>query len=347
MTLLGNCDNMLPLWATPHFEVTTTPFNVDYIPAQHSRQTTNFVNLARDDTTRQQNLKILFEEIESRYKNFNGPDANCKDFLHLEIVTVLIHFEGSKSTPFPMAEFLQATFENKVTGERRPGPTGFNFSSYIRDWDFNILLPQLIESGLEKSMNAFGKLHGLLYQMMFKDFWFKGIIETPCIFVLSVSTNKTYQAQKVTHPILGRQFQVSGPPSLTDKYFSNMGLEVSYFQPPTALAPLAFYHRYNDLQKRHGSDLAALIAVMETFQRIYRPEIYASNIPAGEIFTPSLNNSNFVQPRIRYDRLERDQKLARHQANIAWNDFLQPHAKQIAKLLECFTSKLPPEGFNI
>ena len=341
MTLLLNGDNALPLSAMPHFEVTKRPFNVDYVPAQHSRQTTNFVNLARDETTRQQNLSILFDEIGSRYKKFNGPDASCEDFLHLEIVTVSTRFEGSTSSPFPIAEFLQAIFENRHTGERRSGPTGFNFSSYIRDYDFNILLPRLLESGLEDSMNTFGTLHGILYQMMFSDFWVKGIIDTPCIFVLSVSANKTYQAQQVTHPVLGRQFQVLGPPSLTDRYFAKMGLEVSYFQPARAQAPLAFYHRHDDLLRRQGSDLAALIAVMETFQRIYRPEIYASRIPAGEVFTPSLNNDNFVPSRIHYDRVERDQKLARQQANLVWNDFLQPHALQIAQLLEGFTSKLP------
>lgn len=342
-----NCVTNLPLSVTPYFEVSKVPFNLDYVPAKHSRQTTNFVNLARDETTRRQNMNILFDEIGRRYKSFNGSGASCEDVLHLDIVTVSTRFKSSTIPSFPIAEFLQATFENRNTGERSPGPTGFNFSSYIRDYDFNILLPRLLEDKTEEGMHTFGQLHGLLYQLMFSDLWSGGVIDTPCIFALSVSANKTYQAQKVTHPILGRQFQVLGPPSLTDKYFAKMGLKVSFFQPAGAQAPLAFYHRPHDLLGRQGSDLAALIAVMETFQRIYRPEIYASRIPAGEVFTPSLNNENFVQSPIRYDRVERDQKLAHHQANLAWNDFLQPHAHQIANLLEGLNSKLPPEGFNV
>lgn len=328
-----------------HFETATTPFDLDYVPALHSRQTTNFVNLARNETNRRENLEILFAEIGHRYDQLNrlNPCADGESTLHLDIVTVLAHFEECASPPFPIAEFLTATFENKQTGDRTPGPTGFNFSSYIRDYDFNSLLPRLLSGDSNGSMKTFGQLHGLLYRMMFRDFWAGGVIDTPCIFAISVSSRNTYQAQAESHRILGRRYRVLGPLSLTDRYFAWMGLEVSYFQPPGAQAPLAFYHRPGDLLERPVPHLAALIAVMETFQRIYRPEIYQSRNPPGEIFTPSLTNDNFVPPPIHYDRVERDQKLGPSQANLAWNEFLQPHAGRLAQLLKAFPLSCPPD----
>lgn len=319
------------------FKITTTPFNLDYAPEVHSRCTTNFVNLAKNEATRKQNLTILFDEIDRRYEALSRSlaDAEHGDRLHLDIITVSAWFDDAAASPFPIAEFLSATYEISHTGERHSGPIGFNFSSYIRDYDFNKLLPELLRSGeLKDNMGAFGQLHGLLFRMMFRDVWpAGGVLDTPCIFALSVSTQNTYQAQETSHQILGQQYKTLGSLSLTDKYFACMGLEVSYFKPPGAQAPLAFYHRPGDLLERPANDLAALIAVMETFQRIYRPEIYAARTAAGDSFTPSLTNADFVPPPIHYDRVERDQKLGPYQANLAWNEFLKPNAEQLAHLL--------------
>ena len=320
------------------FKTCTTPFNLGYVPEPHSRSTTNYVNLARNEFTRKKNLGCLFKEIDHRYESLycSGMIGSNEYLLRLDIVTVFAYFDDSSSPPFPIAEFLSAAFEHRRTGERFSGPMGFNFSSYIRDYDFNILLPSLFKvRGLENKMNTFGQLHGLLFRMMFRDFWAEGgILDTPCIFALSISTNNTYDAQDFTHRILGQHYQKLGPSSLTDKYFGCMGLEVSYFQPPGTQAPLAFYYKHGDLLNRPCRDLVALIAVMETFQRIYRPEIYAACKAANGRFTPSLTNPNFLPPSIHYDRLERDQVLGSLQADLAWNQFLKPNLKRLVQFLD-------------
>ena len=320
------------------FKICTTPFNLSYVPASYSRCTTNYVNLAKNKFTRKQNLGCLLAEIDRRYESLyrSGMIGSNEYLLRLDIVTVFAYFDDASSPPFPIAEFLSSAFEHRRTGERCAGPIGFNFSSYIRDYDFNILLPSLLKvRGLKSKMNTFGQLHGLLFRMMFRDFWAEGgILDIPCIFALSVSTNNTYDAQEFTHRILGQQYQKLGPSSLTDRYFGCMGLEVSYFQPPGTQAPLAFYYKLGDLLNRPGRDLVALVAVMETFQRIYRPEIYAACKAANGRFTSSLTNNNFLPPSIHYDRLERDQILGPLQAKLAWNKFLKPNLKRLVQFLD-------------
>ena len=65
---------------------------------------------------------------------------------------------------------------------------------------------------------------------------------------------------------------------------------------------------------------------METFQRIYRPEIYNANSVAGEIYQPSLKNQDYSLTQIVYDREERGQ-LAAKQGKFAQEHFIKPYKK--------------------
>ena len=72
---------------------------------------------------------------------------------------------------------------------------------------------------------------------------------------------------------------------MTDEYFGKMGLRVRYFMPAGSSAPLAFYFRGDLLNDYSHLQLIGTINTMETFQKIYRPEIYGANVPAAPTST--------------------------------------------------------------
>ncbi len=57
---------------------------------------------------------------------------------------------------------------------------------------------------------------------------------------LSVSSKDVYHRTGNEHPVLGIEYAQEGV-SLTERYFSKMGLQVRYFMPKNSVAPLAFY----------------------------------------------------------------------------------------------------------
>ncbi len=63
---------------------------------------------------------------------------------------------------------------------------------------------------------------------------------------------------------------------------------------------------------------------MDTFQKIYRPEIYNANSTAGKLYQPSLQNQDYSLTRIVYDREERSQ-LAIEQGKFAEEHFIKPY----------------------
>lgn len=67
---------------------------------------------------------------------------------------------------------------------------------------------------------------------------------------------------------------------------------------------------------------------METFQRIYRPEIYNANSAAGRFYQPSLNNKDFSLTQIVYDREERSQ-LAVKQGKYTEEHFIKPYKNML------------------
>src|SRR5690606_23331206 len=124
------------------------------------------------------------------------------------------------------------------------------------------------------------------------------------VICLSVSSSKIYHQTANVHPVLGVEYQ-QDEYSLTDDYFKKMGMKVRYFMPPNSAAPLAFYFSGDLLADYSDLELISSISTMETFQKIYRPEIYNANSAAGKCYQPSLKHQDFSLTRIVYDREER------------------------------------------
>ena len=62
---------------------------------------------------------------------------------------------------------------------------------------------------------------------------------------------------------------------------------------------------------------------METFQKIYRPEIYNSNSTAGQCYQPDLNQQDHSLTKIVYDREDRSQ-LTIQQGNYTEEQLIKP-----------------------
>ena len=102
-----------------------------------------------------------------------------------------------------------------------------------------------------------------------------------------------------------------------------MGLQVRYFMPKNSVAPLAFYFPGDLLSDYTDLELIGTISTMETFQKIYRPEIYNANSAAGQCYQPSLNNQDHSLTKIVYDREERS-RLAIEQGNLRKSNLSSP-----------------------
>ena len=152
----------------------------------------------------------------------------------------------------------------------------------------------------------FGDLHGKLFQHFLDSAAYRERFPTSPVICISVSTSKTYRRTANHHPVLGVEYQQDDY-SLTDEYFGKMGLQVRYFMPPGSVAPLAFYFRGDLLGDYTNLQLIGTISTMETFQKIYRPEIYNANSAAASIYRPSLEQQDFSRTQIAYDRDERSQ----------------------------------------
>lgn len=321
-------------------EILRTPFDSLYQPADGTRLTTNFANLAKDPLGRVDRLARVLGGMGRRAGELLGQADRYA--MTIEIVRVQIRFEGNDGCWFPIAEMLKARLHDRAQDRLLSGPLGCNYSSFVRDYDFNTLLPR-IHSGAAtpQEQRTFGDLHGLLFKLAFRHHHSGGVLDAPAIVAISVGHGHTYRRSGRTHPILGMHYESEGHESLTTRYFARMGLVPSYWMATGSRAPLAIYHERNDLESRAPHELATLVAVMDTFERIYRPEIYCDRMPAGVLYTADLGNTNHDPPPATYDRHERDTVLGQRQAEIAWQDFLAPNAKALARLMAHHRLLLP------
>ncbi|KTR07235.1 putative oxygenase MesX [Curtobacterium luteum] len=315
------------------FSITRTRFDEDYSPSDSSRLTTNFANLARGER-RQENLRNALGMIDGRLNELAGSASATAAVsgatgdryrAELDIVSVSMEFSDDGSDErFPLLEMLDVTIVDQHTGERHRGILGNNFSSYLRDYDFSVLLPSL-----PALPSDFGQLHGVLFQRFLASSAFHDEFDAEPVVCISVSTSQTYRRNGYVHPVLGAEYEHEHS-SLTDDYFGRMGMQVRYFQPAGGAAPLAFYSRgdvtvdYSDLQ------LIGTIATMETFQKIYRPEIYAANTSAGATYRPTLEHTDFTVPPVTYDREERS-RLGVTQGRWTEEHLVTPHRALLAR----------------
>ncbi|MDK7107946.1 putative oxygenase MesX, partial [Enterobacter hormaechei] len=66
---------------------------------------------------------------------------------------------------FPAIEILQTTIVDKKNHERIEGIVGNNFSSYVRDYDFSVLLLEHNKDRARFSLpENFGELHGNIFK---------------------------------------------------------------------------------------------------------------------------------------------------------------------------------------
>ena len=304
-------------------------FDENYQPADSTRLTTNFANLARGEH-REENLRKTLTMINNRFNtlaHWDNPSAD-RYSVEVNIVSVDMDIEGKGET-FPIIEMLQTTIVDHKDNSRIDGMIGNSFSSYVRDYDFSVVLLEHYNKHPNSATPAnFGDLHGKLFQYLLHSETYQANFNKTPVICLSVATSKTYHRTANQHPVLGVEYRQDGcslnKGSLTDEYFSKMGLTVRYFMPVGSVAPLAFYFAGDLVSDYTDLELISAIATMETFQKIYRPEIYNANSPAAQVYQPSLKYQDYSLTQIVYDREERSQ-MAVTQGKFTEEQFIKPY----------------------
>lgn len=307
------------------FTLKSLRFDENYNPSENTRITTNFANLARGEK-RQDNLRNALVMIDKRFNslaNWDNPKGD-RYSVELEIISVelAINAQG-RNDAFPVIEVLKTHIIDHHTQQRIEGIVGNNFSSYVRDYDFSVVLPAHNKNRSEFSTpENYGVLHGNIFKSFVNSAAYKEKFSKSPVICLSVSSKNTYHRTGNHHPVLGDEY-AQNETSLTDDYFAKMGLRARYFMPRNSVAPLAFYFQGDLLHDYSNLELISTISTMETFQKIYRPEIYNANSAAGNVYQPSLTHQDYSLTRIVYDREERSQ-LAVEQGKFTEELFIKP-----------------------
>lgn len=299
-------------------------FDENYQPENSTRLTTNFANLARGEQ-REENLRKTLTMINNRFNALAHCDNPTADrySVDVDIVSVDMDIEGSGNT-FPVIEMLQTTIVDHKDNTRIAGMIGNSFSSYVRDYDFSVVLLEHFKNHPNTPPpEDFGDLHGKLFQYLLNSEAYQAQFNKSPVICLSVSTSKTYHRTANAHPVLGVEYR-QDEYSLTDDYFHKMGLTVRYFMPEGSVAPFAFYFAGDLISDYTDLELISAIATMETFQKIYRPEIYNANSTAAQVYQPSLKYQDYSLTQIVYDREERS-KMAVTQGKFTEEQFIKPY----------------------
>ena len=306
------------------FTIKSSRFDENYNPSENTRITTNFANLARG-SNRQENLRNTLAMINNRFNTLAHWDNPKSDryAVELEIISVEMNIVENGDV-FPAIEILKTYIIDKKTQERTEGIVGNNFSSYVRDYDFSVLLLDHNKDQTTFSIpENFGELHGNIFKHFVNSNEYNDNFRKQPVICLSVSSKDIYHRTGNEHPVLGIEYQPNGS-SLTEMYFNKMGLKVRYFMPKNSVAPLAFYFSGDLLGDYTNHELISTISTMETFQKIYRPEIYNANSAAGQYYQPDLNHQDHSLTKIVYDREERSQ-LAIEQGKFTEEHFIKPN----------------------
>ena len=319
------------------FNIKSVSLDENYHPSTNTRITTNFANLARGEY-RKANLRNALNMINNRFNALAHWDNTKGEryAVELEIVSVEIGIEDGGES-FPSIEILKTNIVDHKTNKRIEGIVGNNFSSYVRDYDFSVLLQEHNKGKPQFSIpDDFGVLHGKLFQSFVNSDTYKQNFKKPPVICLSVSDNKTYNRTENQHPVLGVEYEPNES-SLTEQYFKKMDLQVRYFMPPNSAAPLALFFFGDLLNDYSNLELISTISTMETFQKIYRPEIYNANATAGKSYKPNLKNLDHSLTQIVYDREERG-KLANEQGKFAQEHFIKPYQRVLEQFSTSYLS---------
>ncbi|KKY88530.1 DUF1852 domain-containing protein [Leclercia sp. UBA5958] len=306
------------------FTIKSSRFDENYNPSENTRITTNFANLARGDN-RRENLRNTLVMMNNRFNTLAHWDNPKGDrySIELDIISVEMNL-GPNGESFPAIEVLRTWILDHKTHERTEGIVGNNFSSYVRDYDFSVVL---LDHNKDKPgfsiPDNFGDLHGNIFKHFIHSDAYKAHFKKAPVICLSVSSKDIYHRTGNEHPVLGHEYAQNGV-SLTEQYFNKMGLQVRYFMPKNSVAPLAFYFTGDLLRDYTNPELIGTISTMETFQKIYRPEIYNANSAAGQLYQPSLTHQDHSLTKIVYDREERSQ-LAIEQGKFTEEHFIKPY----------------------
>ncbi|WP_413676894.1 DUF1852 domain-containing protein [Pantoea dispersa] len=308
------------------FSIKSTRFDENYNPSKDTRITTNFANLARG-SNREENLRNALIMMNNRFNslaNWDNPKGD-RYAIELDIISVEMNLgAGGEGKSFPAIEILRTNIVDKKTSERIEGITGNNFSSYVRDYDFSVLLSEHNKDRSGFSIpDDFGVLHGNIFRHFVNSETYKANFRKAPVICLSVSSKNIYRRTGNQHPVLGIEYQ-QNESSLTDLYFAKMGLRARYFMPANSVAPFAFYFAGDLLSDYSNLELISTISTMETFQKIYRPEIYNANSPAGIEYQPDLYHQDHSLTKIVYDREERT-RLAIEQGKFTEEQFIKPY----------------------
>ena len=319
------------------FDIKSTRFDENYRPADSTRLTTNFANLARGER-RRENLRNALIMIDKRFNalaHWDNPEGD-RYSVELDIISVEANVDIEGSASLPLIEILKTSVFDRKTNNHIEGIVGNNFSSYVRDYDFSVLLQDHNQSQESFSTpDGFGDLHGKIFQSFLRSSVYKKHFSKQPVICLSVSSSKTYHRTDNYHPVLGVEYQ-QDEYSLTDSYFNKMGLKVRYFMPPDSVAPLAFYFSGDLLNDYTNLELISTISTMESFQKIYRPEIYNANSVAGKSYQPSLSHQDFSLTRVVYDREERS-RLAIEQGKFAEEHLIKPYQDALEQWSASYT----------
>ena len=319
------------------YSIQSIVFDENYEPSNNTRLTTNFANLARGEN-RQENLRRAIKMINNHFNaraTWDNPKSD-RYSVELEIVHIDVDVEGKGET-FPTIEILKTYIVDQKTNERIEGIVGNNFSSYVRDYDFSVVLLEHNKGKADfTTPENFGELHGKMFKSFLQSEVYQQNFNKLPVMCLSVSNNKTYHRTANTHPVLGVEY-LPNEPSLTENYFKKMGMQVRYFMPPNSVAPYAFYFLGDLLNDYTSLELISTLSTMESFQKIYRPEIYNANAYAGEVYKPSLKHDDYSLTQVVYDRVERSQ-LAVEQGKWAQDNFIKPYQTLLEEWAENYAA---------
>jgi hypothetical protein len=241
------------------FTIKSSRFDENYNPSENTRITTNFANLARGEN-RQENLRNTLVMIDNRFNTLAHWDNPKGDrySVELDIISVEMNL-GKNGESFPAIEILKTWILDKKTNERIEGIVGNNFSSYVRDYDFSVVLLDHNKNQPNFSIpENFGDLHGNIFKHFIHSAEYKQHFKKPPVICLSVSSKDVYHRTGNEHPVLGIEYAQNGS-SLTEQYFNKMGLQVRYFMPKNSVAPLAFYFTGDLLRDYTNSELIGTI----------------------------------------------------------------------------------------